>query len=195
MPETTLKIRPAVPSDAAALLAIYAPYVRETAITFEYEVPSETEFAGRIRLVLARYPYLVAEADGEAVGYAYAGPFKDRAAYDWAVELTVYVRRDQKRRGVGRALYAALEDALRAQGILNLYACIAVPETADETLTADSVRFHETLGFETVGKFQNCGCKFGRWYHMVWMEKLLGAHETNPAPIHSFAETLRGEKK
>ena len=186
MPETTLKIRPAVPSDAAALLAIYAPYVRETAITFEYEVPSETEFAGRIRRVLARYPYLVAEADGEAVGYAYAGPFKDRAAYDWAVELTVYVRRDQKRRGVGRALYAALEDALRAQGILNLYACIAVPETADETLTADSVRFHEALGFETVGKFQNCGCKFGRWYHMVWMEKRLGAHRPDPSPIVPF---------
>ena len=182
-----LTIRPATPDDAPALLEIYAPYVRDTAITFEYEVPSESEFAARIRAVLARYPYLVAEDGGEAVGYAYAGPFKDRAAYDWAVESTVYVRRDRKRQGIGRALYAALEDALRAMGVLNFYACIAVPETADETLTADSVAFHERLGFQTVGRFENCGCKFGRWYHMVWMEKLLGEHRPDPKPIVPFA--------
>ena len=184
--DAKLTIRPAVPADAPVLLAIYAPYVRETAITFEYEVPSEEEFAGRIRAVRARYPYLVAESDGEAVGYAYAGPFKDRAAYDWAVESTVYVRHDRKRQGIGRALYAALEDALRAMGILNFYACIAVPETADEYLTADSVAFHERLGFQTVGRFENCGCKFGRWYHMVWMEKRLGAHRPDPSPIVPF---------
>lgn len=181
-----LTIRPAAPEDASALLKIYAPYVERTAITFEYRVPSAEEFALRIRNTLKRYPYLTAEADGVPVGYAYAGPFKERAAYDWAVETTVYVRQDQKRRGVGKALYEALETALRAQGILNLNACIAYPGQEDEHLTRDSAVFHEKLGFQLAGRFHSCGCKFGRWYDMVWMEKLLGPHEENPAPVMPF---------
>lgn len=184
--DTELVLRSAVPEDAPALLLIYAPYVRGTAVTFEYEVPSAAEFAGRIRSVLQRYPFLVAEFCGKLVGYAYAAPFKDRAAYDRSVETTVYVRQDKKRLGIGRRLYAALEDALRAQGILNLYACIAIPETADEYLSYDSAAFHARMGFRTVGTFQNCGCKFGRWYHMVWMEKLLGEHCPNPLPARLF---------
>ena len=127
-----LTIRTAVEHDAEALLQIYAPYVKKTAITFEYDVPSVEEFAGRISKVLQKYPYLVAEVNGEPVGYAYAGPFKERAAYDWAVETTVYVREDMKKSGIGRALYTALEEALAAQGILNLNACIAFPENEDE---------------------------------------------------------------
>jgi len=183
-----VKIRPAVPADAAALLEIYAPYVEKTAITFEYEVPAAEEFARRIRKVLARHPYLAAESDGELLGYAYAGPFKERAAYDWAVETTVYVRQDKKRLGVGRTLYGALENALRAQGILNLNACIAYPEREDEHLTRDSVIFHEKMGFRMVGQFHRCGCKFGRWYDMVWMEKLLGIHPDAPAAVKPFEE-------
>lgn len=104
-----LTIRTAVRQDAEALLQIYAPYVKNTAITFEYDVPSVEEFAGRISKVLQKYPYLVAEVNGEPVGYAYAGPFKERAAYDWAVETTVYVRENMKKSGIGRALYTALE--------------------------------------------------------------------------------------
>ena len=182
-----LTIRTAVRQDAEALLQIYAPYVKNTAITFEYDVPSVEEFAGRIGKVLKRYPYLVAEVNGEPLGYAYAGPFKERAAYDWAVETTVYVREDMKKSGIGRALYTALEKALSAQGILNLNACIAFPETEDEYLTRDSVKFHEKMGFNEVGRFHKCGCKFGRWYDMVWMEKLIGNHVENPPAARTAA--------
>ncbi len=182
-----ITIRTAVRQDAEALLQIYAPYVKNTAITFEYDVPSVEEFAGRISKVLQKYPYLVAEVNGEPVGYAYAGPFKERAAYDWAVETTVYVRENMKKSGIGRALYTALEKALSAQGILNLNACIAFPETEDEYLTTDSVKFHEKMGFETAGRFHKCGCKFGRWYDMVWMEKLIGEHVENPPAVRADA--------
>lgn len=183
-----ITIRTARPEDAQRLLEIYAPYVQGTAITFEYEVPSAEEFAGRIKNVLKKYPYLVAEMDGVILGYAYAGVFKGRAAYDWAVEATVYVRSGNRRGGVGRRLYARLEELLRAQGILNMYACIAFPREKDEYLTDDSVRFHERLGFEIVGRFSSCGSKFGRWYDMVWMEKMLGEHRNNPQGIVPFNE-------
>ena len=182
-----LTIRTAVEHDAEALLQIYAPYVKKTAITFEYDVPSVEEFAGRISKVLQKYPYLVAEVNGEPVGYAYAGPFKERAAYDWAVETTVYVREDMKKSGIGRALYTALEEALAAQGILNLNACIAFPENEDSHLTKDSQLFHEKMGFNEVGRFHKCGCKFGRWYDMVWMEKLIGNHVENPPAARTAA--------
>ncbi len=173
-----LKLRAATPDDAAALLAIYAPYVTDTAITFEYDIPSEEEFRGRIEHTLETYPYIVAESDGVIVGYAYAGQFKERAAYDWAVETTVYVDRAKKRGGVGTALYEALEKALDAQGVLNVEACIGYPENGvdDEYLTCDSSKFHEYMGYRLVGEFRHCGYKFGRWYNMIWMEKFIGAH-------------------
>lgn len=193
MASEDLTIRPAAPEDAAALLAVYAPYVERTAITFEYDVPTLADFTGRIARTLARYPYLAAERGGEIVGYAYAGPFKERAAYDWAVETTVYVREDQRRRGVGRALYRALERCLAAQGVLNLNACIACPEEADEYLTWDSVEFHACLDYRLVGEFYGCGCKFGRWYNMAWMEKHIGAHLPDPAPVRPFPEVFRPE--
>lgn len=179
-------IRAALPRDAEALLRIYAPYVEKTAITFEYEVPSIQEFAGRIERTLVRYPYLVAEADGVPVGYAYAGPFKTRAAYDWAVETTVYADGGMKRRGIGRKLYEVLEKALAAQNILNLNACIAYPEEEDPYLTRDSVNFHQRMGYRMVGRFSQCGYKFGRWYDMVWMEKHIGAHTAHQPAVKSF---------
>lgn len=181
-------IRPASPEDAEALLEIYAPYVRETAVSFEYEVPSPAAFRERIRKTLERYPYLLAEAGGEILGYAYAGPFKSRAAYDWAVETTIYLRRDKRRLGLGRRLYGALEDLSRAQGIQNLNACIGCPEAEDPYLTWDSVNFHAHMGFRMVGEFYKCGCKFGNWYNMAWMEKLLGAHPARPGPVIPFPE-------
>ena len=184
----TLTIRAAALEDAAALLAIYAPYVEKTAITFEYAVPSPGEFAGRIARTLERYPYLAAESEGEILGYAYAAPFKERAAYDWAVETTVYVREDVKRQGVGRELYGALERCLAAQGILNLNACIACPEREDEYLTRDSAEFHRRLGYRTAGEFRQCGCKFGRWYGMVWMEKHIAPHQDCQPPVRWFPE-------
>lgn len=181
--ENEIRIRTVLPTDAEAVLAIYAPYVENTAISFEWEVPTVEEFRERMWNILQKYPYLVAERDGEIVGYAYAGPFKGRAAYDWAVETTIYVRGDQKHTGVGKRLYAALENALKGQHILNLYACIAYSEVEDEYLTKNSVQFHEHLGYRMVGEFYRCGYKFGRWYNMVWMEKMIGEHTDRPLPV------------
>ena len=183
-----IKVRTATVKDAEAILDIYTPYVLTTAITFEYEVPTIEAFRDRIRNVLKRYPYLVAETSGEIVGYAYAGAFKGRAAYDWAVETSIYVNRTQKRMGIGKKLYDKLEEALKKQGILNMEACIGYPETDDEHLTKDSVRFHEKLGYRMVGEFYQCGYKFNRWYNMVWMEKLIGEHQKNQPPIYSYSE-------
>lgn len=182
------KIRIATREDAEELLAIYAPYVKKTAITFEYDVPSVEEFAGRIDHILSKYPYLVAEKDEKIVGYAYAGTFYNRAAYDWAVETTVYVCEEQKKMGIGKCLYEALEEILAKQNILNLYACIAYPETEDEYLTKNSVKFHEHMGYRLVGEFCKCGYKFGRWYNMVWMEKYIGEHVERPLKVKRVQE-------
>lgn len=182
------RIRTVTIRDAEELLYIYRPYVEKTAITFEWEVPTLGEFEERICNTLKKYPYLVAERNGEIVGYAYAGTFKGRTAYDWAVETTVYVREDQKGSGVGKQLYLALEKALAMQNILNLYACIAYPEVEDEYLTKNSVQFHEHLGYRWIGEFNKCGYKFGRWYNMVWMEKFVGKHTEEPGRVKTFPE-------
>lgn len=183
-----LVIRAVTEDDAEALLSIYGYYVRETAVSFEYETPGIDVFRARIRRVKEEYPYLAAVLDGELVGYAYAVRFKERAAYGWSVETTIYLRRDMKRRGIGGRLYAALEDMLRRQGVLNLNACIACPESEDEYLTLDSARFHERMGYARVGEFHRCACKFGRWYNIVWMEKAIGEHTAEPAPIRPWPE-------
>ncbi len=183
-----ITIRPAVPEDAEVLLQIYAPYVLNTAISFEYTVPTVEEFAGRIRKTLPRYPYLVALHGEEIVGYAYASAFKSRAAYDRAVETSIYVSQNFRGGGIGRALYAKLEAVLRCQNILNLNACIAFPTGEDAHLTTDSPKFHERLGYRTVAHFHQCGFKFNTWYDMIWMEKLLGEHLTAPKPIRPFME-------
>lgn len=183
-----MKIRTARVSDAQEILQIYAPYIRDTAITFEYEVPALSEFKKRIENTLKKYPYIVAEKDGEIVGYAYTGVFKDRAAYDWAAEVSVYVKEDRRGLGIGSSLYAVLEEISRAQHILNLNACIAYSDTEDAYLTKDSVKFHGHLGYALVGKFHQCGYKFGRWYDMVWMEKTIGEHPADPLPVIAFSD-------
>ena len=183
-----VRIRPARGEDAADLLRIYAPYVQKTAITFEYRVPDLEEFRHRIERTLARYPYLVAERGGEILGYAYTGAFVGRAAYDWSAEVTIYLDEGRRKMGLGRRLYTALEKVSRAQNILNLNACIGYPEEEDQYLTRNSAQFHAHLGYRMVGKFHQCGYKFGRWYHMVWMEKLIGEHPDIPAPMIPFPE-------
>lgn len=188
MREKEIKIRLAAEKDVGQLLEIYAPYVKSTAITFEYEVPAAEEFAARMRHVQRRYPYFAAEAGDEIVGYAYAGAFGSRAAYDWSVETSIYVKMDRKGLGIGRKLYDALEGALAAQGILNLNACIAYAPEEDEYLTQASVRFHEKLGYRLAGHFHQCGYKFARWYDMVWMEKHIGSHRKDQPPARSFEE-------
>ena len=170
------KIRPAEAEDAKQLLEIYEWYVKNTAITFETEVPSLEIFQGRMTERFGRYPYLVLVEEGEIIGYTYAGPFVGRAAYDRSVETTIYLKHGLTGRGYGRKLYAALEEELKKMGILNLYACIGYPEVEDEYLTKNSADFHEHIGYSLVGVFHQCGHKFGRWYHMIWMEKMIGEH-------------------
>ena len=171
-----ITLRDASPGDAGHLLEVYAPYVMKTAITFEYDVPALGEFRSRIARTLERYPYLVALNDGRISGYAYGGSFVGRKAYEHSAEVSIYVAQDSQRQGIGRLLSSELESRLKASGILNLYACIAYPETEDEYLTRNSVEFHGHMGFSLAGHFHDCGYKFGRWYSMVWMEKIIGAH-------------------
>ena len=188
MDTNEIKIRPATEADAAEILNIYAPYITDTAITFEYDVPTLEEFTGRIRHTLKKYPYLVAVRDSEIIGYAYAGAFYGRAAYDWSAETTIYVKKGCSHSGVGKLLYQELETALKAQNIINLYACIGYPEVEDEYLTKNSAQFHAHLGYRMVGEFYHCGYKFDRWYNMVWMEKLLDPEIKHPKPIKWMEE-------
>lgn len=181
-----IKIRDARPEDAERLLEIYAYYVENTAITFEYDVPTINEFQARMQHTRKRYPYLVIEREHVIQGYAYAGPFVGRAAYDWSCEMTVYLDHAAQKRGMGRAIYEALESKLKEMGILNLYACIGYPQVEDEYLTKNSAAFHHHLGFETVGIFHQCGYKFNRWYDMIWMEKFIGAHQKNQEAIRPY---------
>ncbi|MCQ2429839.1 MAG: N-acetyltransferase family protein [Clostridia bacterium] len=170
----SLILTDASPSDAEELLAIYAPYVENTAISYEYVPPTAEEFRRRIEKVLTAYPYLTVREDGHILGYAYASRFKERKAYDRSVELSVYVRADCRGRGIGRMLYTEMEKRLPACGVTNLYACIAVPSLEkgpDEYASYDSVKFHTAMGYAMVGRFAGCACKFGRVYDMVFMEK------------------------
>lgn len=186
--ENEISIRIARVEDAAEILAVYAPYVEETAITFECSVPTVEEFSRRVENTLGQYPWLVAEREGEILGYSYAGHFNPRAAYDWAVETAIYLRRDCRGQGLGRRLYHQLEEILQAMGIRNLNACIAYAPVEDGHLTNASVAFHQKLGYQMVGRFHQCGYKFGRWYDMVWMEKAIGGHPTPVEPVRWFPQ-------
>ena len=168
-----MNIRKVKTEDAERLLEIYGYYVINTAISFEYDVPSLEEFRNRIENITEKYPYIVLEEDGIIKGYAYAGVFKGRAAYNHCCEVTIYLDHDSKGKGYGKALYNALEEELRRIGIINLYACIGDPITEDEYLTKNSEQFHRHMGYTKVGDFHKCGYKFDRWYNMIWMEKII----------------------
>lgn len=186
-----MRIRTASPDDASALLAIYAPYVTDTAITFEYDVPTLEDFRQRIETTLQTYPYLVAEQDGQLLGYAYTGPMGHRAAYAWSAETSIYLRQDCRRMGLGSRLYAALEEQSRAQNIQTLYACIAAPASDhDPHLTRASIDFHTRLGYQTAAVFHRCGYKFDTWYDVVWMEKPLRQYTTPAAPFIPYSQLL-----
>lgn len=181
-------IRVARVEDAQDLLNIYSYYVLETAITFEYEVPSLDEFKNRIKNTLEKYPYIVAIENDKIVGYAYVSTFKGRKAYDWSVETSIYVDRACKKSGIGKALYNQLEIYCRKMNIKNLYACISCPIVENEYLDSNSIQFHQHLGYELVGTFHNCAFKFGQWFHMVWMEKMIGEHTESTKNIKYFNE-------
>lgn len=183
----TLHIRPAQASDAADLLAIYAPYVRETTVTFEFDVPSIEEFAARIELAKKRYAYLVlektveSESERRLVGYAYYGAFKSRPAYQWSAETSIYLDEKERGRGAGSILLDTLESCMAAQGITNSEACITGENES-------SVEFHRRHGYEERARFIKCANKFDRWLDVVWMEKYIGPHGENPQPIRPLDE-------
>lgn len=181
-------VRVAALDDAPAIATIYRHYVETSAATFEYVAPDDDEIRRRMAAVLERYPYFVAVREGIVIGFTYAAPLRTRPAYDWSCETTIYVAPGRRTTGVGRALYEALEDALRRMGILSAYACVACPNPGDEHLTDASSRFHERMGYAKVGEFADCGNKFGRWYDIAWMKKDLGPHEPDPRPVTPFCE-------
>jgi L-amino acid N-acyltransferase YncA len=173
-----LRIRDAEPErDAAACVEIYAPAITESGTSFEEVVPSEDEFAERIRKTQLAYPWLVMEDRGRVVGYAYASQHRVRAAYRWAVDASVYVAKSHRRAGVGRALYTELFSRLRARNIRIVCAGITLPNDA-------SVGLHRSMGFEPVGVYRGIGDKMGAWRDVIWLELELwpATDEAPPEP-------------
>ena len=163
MSGTSVVLRSATPDDADDIAAIYAPYVRDTAISFETTPPEPSEMRARIEATLAGHPYLVAERDGAVIGYAYAGPFHRRAAYRTTVEVSAYVAAAARGTGAGSALYKALLADLRARGFHAAIGVIALPN-------APSVALHERFGFRPVGTLREVGAKFGAWHDVGWWQ-------------------------
>lgn len=176
-------IRPADENDIGEILAIYAPYVEQTTYSFEYTPPTPPVFTQRFRDHVRQFPWLVWEENGVILGYAYAGAPWERVAYNWVCEVSIYLRPEARGKGIGRALYAALEAILTRQGYRLAYALI----TSENT---DSVAFHKAVGYEYRTEFPNCGYKMGRWLGVIWMEKQLnplGSPTAFPIP---WTETL-----
>lgn len=175
-----LYVRMAMPQDAKALLDIYSYYVEKTAVTFEVDVPTVTEFETRISTIRKTFPYYVAEGEGQILGYAYASKFRTRAAYGWDCELSIYVSKDNHRAGIGSLLLEAVEETLRRQGIINLYAVIVDTPQASEYLPKESITFHEKHGFHEEGRLTKSGVKFGKWFDTVYLVKRIKELTDNP---------------
>ena len=177
-------IRIATEADVPAILAIYAPYVENTTITFEYDVPCRREFIQRFYTVTERFPWLVWEEDGRILGYAYAAPPYARAAYSWCAEPSVYLKPEAQGQGIGRKLYRALEEILKIQGFQVLYALVTQENSG-------SLAFHEKLGYRKQVLFPDCGFKFGRWLGVYWLEKRLTSVEipnSFPTPFSQLSQ-------
>lgn len=182
MENETFLIRRVREGDAQALLAVYAPYITGSAVTFEYTVPAADEFARRVRQIAAFYPYLVCERSGEIIGYAYADRLRGRAAYDWAAELSIYLAPGAQGRGIGTTLLACLIRLLEKQGLRRLYSCVTLPNEK-------SCRMQKKLGFEAAGAWHSVGWKFGAWHSVGWMEKQIGSGEPKPpVPFDALGE-------
>ena len=178
-------IRFATEEDAAGVQAIYAPVVRDTPISFEFEPPSVAEIASRIRKILEHWPWLVCEKDGHILGYAYASEHRTRAAYQWSADATVYIHPEYRRCSVGRALYSALFPLLNLQGYRSVFAGVTLPN-------AGSVGLHEAMGFRPIGTFRRVGFKQGRWHDVGWWQLELNASDAAPQPtIAASALDLR----
>jgi len=175
MPQS-LHIRPATEGDAAQLVAIYRPFVETTAVSFETVVPTVPEFAARITKALTRWQWLVAERDGQCLGYAYASTHRERSAYQWSVEVSAYVHPRHHRQGVGRALYAPLFEDLARKGFCNAYAGIAMPNDG-------SVALHRSVGFQPIGVFPRVGRKFNAWHDVAWLHRPLRDAPLSDRPL------------
>lgn len=179
-------IRFVLEEDTIDVLKIYEPYIRDTAVTFECEVPSVDEFCDRIKGISAVYPYPVCLIDGKIAGYAYANKHRERAAYRWNAELSVYIDQSYQRLGIGKALYTCLIEILSLQNIQNVYGGVTSPNLNSEKL-------HEFFGFKKLGTYHNTGCKFHRWYDVTWFEKAIGSHEPEPKaflPVREIDESV-----
>jgi L-amino acid N-acyltransferase YncA len=184
------KIRLAKEHDSEALLEIYGPFIKNTAVTFEYEVPTDIEFGKRIKSVLERHPWLVCEIDGEVIGYAYASKHRERAAYQWSVDVTVYIRPEYHRKCIATALYTALTGLLKLQGYYNAYAGIALPNVK-------SVGFHESFGFKPIGIYHNVGYKLDKWHDVGWFALNISECSKPPEPpktINQIKDTKEYEQ-
>ena len=179
-------VRIASPADAGDMLEIYAPFIRGTAVTFENEVPSVDDFGRRVAEVLDRFPWLACEDCGRVIGYAYAYPHRARHAYRWSAETSIYVAEGKRGCGVGRALYGALLEILRVQGLCNAYAGITLPN-------AGSAGFHESFGFRQIGTFPLVGYKQGGWRDVGWWHLGLAEVSGEPPEPRSFPEVRSGE--
>jgi L-amino acid N-acyltransferase YncA len=173
-------IRPATTADAPAVLAIYRPYIEETAITFEEDVPFLNDIAGRIEKCLGHYPWLLCTVDGEVAGYAYAGIYNERAAYQWTCLCSIYLAPGFQGKGIARPFYEALFSLLRAQGYQTVFALITLPNEP-------SVRLHERCGFSPFTVFDHIGYKLGQWQKVGWWRLSLGNYPDNPPPPIPFS--------
>jgi len=174
------RFRQATIDDAKELVSIYAPYITNTTITFETEIPTIEDFQQRIKEITANFPYLVAvDDDNKILGYAYAHLYGTRAAYAWTVEASIYVDHNYKGHGLGRELYQRLEAILKQQGVVNLLAAVTEENSG-------SVKFHEKLGYREVGTFQKAGFKFGRWLDVIWLQKEINPKLPEMKPIIPF---------
>lgn len=170
-----MKLRFATPADSPALLEIYAQSI-DTPVTFEYTLPSQTEFSARISDILTTYPYLVCQEQERILGYAYAHLQRERAAYQWNAELSIYLDRTAQSQGLGSTLYQALMALLEAQGVKTVYGAVTTPNPKSE-------RLHLRLGFRRLGTYYNTGYKNGQWHNVTWFEKALAPYLGEPAPI------------
>lgn len=169
-------IRPAAISDAEAILSVYAPYITDTCISFEIEVPTLDSFRERMLGIMAEYPYFICEINGMIVGYAYASKYSERKAYRFSADLAVYIKKEYRGHGIGKLLYAKLMNELFLHGFYTVYACITGENEG-------SINFHKSLGFCEVGRFHNIGYKFGRWHDVLWFEKPLREYDV-PEDLH-----------
>jgi len=173
-PRNDLIIRSAASCDAAVIARIYAPFVSDTAVTFDEEIPTAAAMSHKIDDIVKMYPFLVAQQGDQIVGYAYASPFRPRASFRWTVEVTVYVNAANQRQGIGRSLYEVLLPTLTKHGFVTAYAVITLPGLA-------SVAMHEAFGFKRIAVFQKVGFKLGQWHDVGYWERRLNTPTANPA--------------